>query len=104
MAKYRVYLSEPAENDLKDIVRYIASHLSAPVSALGMVELLEAAMAGLSEMPHHCPLVADGRLSQMGYRKLIVKNYVVFFFIDENTRVVDVERILYSRRDWLGTL
>ncbi len=101
MAKYRVDVSEPAENDLRDIVRYIASQLSAPVSALHMMELLEEAMTGLTDMPQRCPLVADERLSQMGYRKLIVKSYIVFFSIDERNKVVDIERILYGRRDWL---
>lgn len=104
MVKYRVDVFEPAENDLRDIVRYIASQLSAPISALQMMELLEEAMVGLSDMPQRCPLVADERLSQMGYRKLIVKNYVVFFSIDEKNKVVDVERILYGRRDWLRIL
>lgn len=41
MAKYRVDVSEPAENDLRDIVRYIASQLSAPISATRMMELLK---------------------------------------------------------------
>jgi len=104
MAKYRVDVSEPAENDLRDIVRYIASQLSAPVSALHMMELLEKAMSGLSDIPQRCPFVADERLSQMEYRKLSVKNYVVFFSIDEKNKVVDVERILYGRRDWLRIL
>lgn len=104
MTKYRVDVSEPAENDLVDIVRYIASQLSAPISALHMMELLEEAMAGLSDMPQRCPFVADESLSQMGYRKLIVKNYVVFFSIDEKNKVVDVERILYGRRNWLRFL
>ncbi|KLU63488.1 plasmid stabilization system protein [Peptococcaceae bacterium CEB3] len=97
-------VSEPAENDLRDIVRYIASQLSAPVSALHMMELLEEAMTGLSDMPQRCPLVADERLSQTGYGKLIVRNYVVFFSIDEKNKVVDIERILYGRRDWLRFL
>lgn len=104
MAHYRVDVSKPAENDLRDIVRYIASQLSAPISALHMMELLEKAMAGLSDMPQRCPLVADERLSQMGYRKLPVKNYIMFFSIDEKNNVVDVERILYGRRDWLRIL
>lgn len=104
MTKYRVDVSEPAENDLRGIVRYIASLLSAPVSALHMMELFEEAMTGLSDMPQRCPLVADERLSQMGYRKLIVKNHIVFFSIDERNKVVNVERILYGRRGWLGFL
>lgn len=104
MAHYKVDVSEPAENDLMDVVRYIASHLSAPVPALHMMELLETAMAGLSDMPQRYPFVADERLSQMGYRKLILKNYIVFFSIDEKNKVVNVERILYGRRDWLRFL
>jgi len=104
MAKYRVDVSEAAESDLGDIVRYIASQLSAPITVLQMMELLEEAMTGLSNLPERCPLVADERLSQMGYRKLMVKNYIVFFSIDEKNKVVDVERILYGRRDWLRFL
>ena len=98
---YRIDISEPAENDLLDIVRYISSQLSAPISAINMMELLESAMDGLSVMPQRCPFVADERLARLGYRKLPVKNYIVFFSIDEYNNVVDVERILYGRRDWL---
>lgn len=104
MGKYRVDVSEPAENDLREIVRYIASQLSAPLSALDMMELLEEAMAGLTDMPQRYPLVADERLSQMGYRKLTVKNYILFFSIDDMSKGVVVERILYGRRDWLRIL
>lgn len=101
MAQYRVDISEPAENDLLDIVRYITSQLSAPISALNMLEQLEEAMSGLNDMPQRYRLVADERLAQMGYRKLSVKKYTLFFSIDETNKVVDVERILYTRRDWL---
>ncbi|SFO01591.1 type II toxin-antitoxin system RelE/ParE family toxin [Proteiniclasticum ruminis] len=101
MTKYRVDVSEPAENDLSDIVKYIASQLSAPLPAYRMMEIFEEALASLSDSPQRCPLIADERLSQLGYRKLIVKNYVVFFSVDEKNKTVDVERILYSRRDWL---
>jgi len=99
-----VDISEFAENDLHDIVRYIASQFFAPVAALNMMELLEEAMASLSTMPQRFPLVIDERLAQMGYRKLNVKNYNVFYSIDEKNKVVDVERILYVRRDWLRIL
>ena len=68
------------------------------------MELLEEAMSSLTEMPQRCPLLVDERLFQKGYRKIIVKNYVVFFSIDEKNYVVDIERILYGRRDWLRIL
>ncbi len=100
MEKYRVDVSEPAENDLRDIVRYISTQLSAPMTSLKMMEVFEEAIAGLAFMPQKCPFVTDERLAVLGYRKLFAKNYIVFFTIDEKLKVVDVERILYARRDW----
>lgn len=100
MAKYRVDISEPAENDLRDIVRSISVLLSAPTAALKMMDAIEEALTGLAVMPQKYPPVSDERLAMMGYRKLLVKNYIIFFTIDEKSKVVDVERILYARRNW----
>jgi plasmid stabilization system protein ParE len=101
---YRIDISEPAENDLHEIILYICAQLSAPMSALKMAETIEEALAGLAEMPYGYSQVADERLASMGYRKLIVKNYIVFFTINEKAKIVDVERVLYMRRDWLRIL
>ncbi len=100
MNRYRIDISEPAENDLRDMVRYIAAQLSVPLTALKMMDLVEEAIMGLAIMPQKCSPVNDERLAVMGYRKLQVKNYVVFFTINERAKVVDIERILYVRRDW----
>ncbi len=100
MANYRVDVSESAENDLRNIVRYINAQLSAPMTASKMMTTVEEAIADLMVIPQKHPPVTDERLAMIGYRKLLVKNYIVFFMIDEKSKVVDVERILYARRDW----
>ena len=41
MVKYRVDISEPAEEDLRDIVRYISTQLSVPMTAMKMMEAIE---------------------------------------------------------------
>jgi toxin ParE1/3/4 len=102
--RYRIDISEPAEKDLRDIIRYISAQLSAPMTALEMLEAIEQAITDLEEMPHRAPAVADERLATIGYRKLIVKNYIIFFSIDEKAKVVNVERILYGRRNWRAIL
>jgi len=104
MSKYRIDISEPAENDLYDIVRYISAQLSAPMTALKMMENIEDAIEKLAKLPQRCPPVTDDRLSSVGYRKLIVKNYAVFFSINEKEKIIDIERILYARRDWKNIL
>lgn len=100
MERYRVDISEPAENDLHNIVRYISAQLSAPITALKMMDIIEEAIAVLAIMPQKCPFAVDERLAMLGYHKLLVKNYIVFFTIDERLKVVDIERILYARRNW----
>jgi len=104
MELYRIDISEPAENDLRDIVRYISTSLSEPMAALSTIDSIEEAIKKLRTMPQKYPLVMDERLMVLGYHKLIIKNYIVFFTINEKQRVVDVERILYKRRDWLHIL
>ncbi len=104
MVKYRVDVSELAEEDLRDIVRYISSQLTASITAMKMMETIEEALSKLSEMPKGYPVVRDERLAAMGYRRLDVKNYVAFFTINEKKKIVDVELILYSRRDWASLL
>ncbi|PKM60314.1 MAG: type II toxin-antitoxin system RelE/ParE family toxin [Firmicutes bacterium HGW-Firmicutes-4] len=101
MVTYNIEISEPAENDLRDIIRYISSQLSSPMTAMKMMDTIEAALLGLSDMSQKCAAVRDDRLAAMGYRKLLIKNYVVFFRIGELSKVVNDERILYARRDWL---
>lgn len=104
MGEYKVELSRASKNDLRDIVRYISSQLSAPVTAEKMMDEIEKALSELTDMPQRCPPVTDERLNTMGYRKPIIKNYIAFFVIDESAKVVNVVRILYTRRDWLTIL
>ena len=104
MARYEVDITEPAENDLRDIVSYTSFDLSAPNAALNTLDSIEEAIKKLRIMPKKYPLVTDKRLAALGYRKLIIKNYIVFFTVNEKPRIVDVERILYMRRDWLSIL
>ncbi|HZK02445.1 MAG TPA: type II toxin-antitoxin system RelE/ParE family toxin [Anaerovoracaceae bacterium] len=65
-----------------------------------MLNAMEQAMVSLGVMPHRALAVVDERLASIGYRKLTLKNYIIFFIIDDKAKVVDVERILFGRRSW----
>ena len=104
MDKYRVNITEPAERDLRDIVRYISSQLSAPMAALNMMRTIKESIAELKTTAHAHPFVRDDRLASMGYRPLVIKNYIVFYVVNEKEEFIDVDRILYSRRDWQNIL
>ena len=104
MDVYDVHLAEPAENDLRDIVRYISMQLREPATALDMLHTIQSAVAKLETTALAHPLVRDERLAALGYRMLAVKNYIVFYIADEREKSVCVDRVLYGRRDWQSIL
>ena len=104
MGVYRVSLTEPAENDLRDIAKYISSQLNAPVNAFNMILIIKAATAKLETMALSYPLARDERLASLGYRLLPVNSYIAFYIVNERENTVDVDRILYGRRDWRNLL
>jgi len=104
MEVYSVSLAEPAENDLRDIVRYISSQLNEPANALNMMRTIQASISGLETTALAHPLVRDDRLADLGYRLLVIKNYIAFYITNEKKKSVVVDRILYGRRDWKNIL
>lgn len=101
---YNIDISELAERDLKEIILYISSQLEAPMTAREMLVEFNSAISSLSQLPYRISLVADERLAALNYRMLKVKNYLVFFTIDEEGKCIDIVRILYARRNWQAIL
>ena len=100
MDTYDVNITEPAEDDLRDIARYISSQLGVPGTALNVIQAIKKAVSKLEKNALIYPLVRDDRLASIGYRSVTVKNYTTFYVVNEKEKKVDVDRILYSRRDW----
>ena len=82
MTKYNVYISEPAEQDLDDIAKYISTQLLAPLTADNMLDEFFDAISGLETMPYRHPLVGDAFLASFGYRVMPVKNYLVIYTVN----------------------
>jgi len=106
MDKYSVFLSEPAEQDLNEISLYIASQLLSPITAENMIDTFHESMSKLTLIPKRYPLVKDIFLASLGYRVMPVKNYLVFYSVNDSSEIkeVNIERILYAMRDWQNIL
>ena len=98
--KYKITLAPSALDDIRDIVCYISEILANPEAAIRMLDSIEAAIISLSDSPKIHAFVSDERLFALGYRKLLIKNYIVFYIVNEQQRSVEIDRILYARRDW----
>ncbi|MCL2094785.1 type II toxin-antitoxin system RelE/ParE family toxin [Candidatus Saccharibacteria bacterium] len=101
---YKLIIAKAAKLDLTDISAYITRELHALQAALDLLDELERQMSLLKEMPKKFALVPDERLALCGIRKVSVKNYIVFYTVDDQAKTVNVVRILYGRRDWAHLL
>lgn len=100
LTQFKVELTEPAVQDLEDILQYISGILREPNAAKNLLRAMQQEIAALHQMPERHPLIPDDILPGTAIRRLFVKNYTVFFTVDSASATVTVVRILYSRRDW----
>ena len=94
-SKYAVRLLSIAEQDLQDIVAFVAAD-KLP-AAVALADRIENDLQRLVRHPYLGKAPNDERLATMGYRVLVIENYLVFYKI--RGRTVLVHRILHGARD-----
>ena len=97
---YTIKITPKAADDLDNIYRYISEGLFAASAATNIRERMKKEILRLKEFPFSCNHVADEFLSNKGYRKLIVDNYIVFYLIEEEKDQVIIMRILYGKQNY----
>lgn len=89
-----------ARQDMVDIVRYISRELNNPIAADQLaVELIEAGDS-IPALPYANPAYIPIRPLKHEYRKLLVRNYIMFYWLDEEKKMVTVARVVYAKRDY----
>ena len=104
MAGFTVVVTDPAAKDLQGIADYIAKDLREPATARKQLSRIREAVLGLADFPTRHALVADDVLAALGYRMLVVDNYLVFYITASAEDTVTIVRVLYGRRDWMSIL
>ena len=97
--KYTVKITSQAQAQLREIVSYIRFTLQSPGTALKMLDTLEEEIASLDQFPNRVPLTEEEPWHSQGIHKLSVKNYLVYFWINEDAKTVQVIGVIFGRRD-----
>jgi len=98
--KYRIRLLQIAEEDFTEIVSYIAA--DSPSAANTLANKIEKNLELLSDNPKLGRIPRDEEIRNLGYRYIIIQNYIIFYTIDERT--ILVHRILHSARNYKSLL
>ena len=100
MAIYKVTVLSSARQEMHDIAKYIRTEFDNPTAAKRIMKKFKEASARLKQQPYSCPVHLSEKPLEYEYRKLIVDNYIMFYQIDENKKLVTISRVIYSRRDY----
>ena len=97
---YKLEVLPVARQDMVEAVRYISKDLANPVAANSLANDLFTAMENLIEFPYANPTYTPIRPLQHEYRKLMVKNYLLLYWVDEHNKTVTIARVVYAKRDY----
>ena len=101
---YFVKVTTQAEEQMREIVQYIASELKAPKAALCLLDAIEEAISSLSQFPQRVALTEEEPWHSYGIHKMPVKNFLIYFWIDEDNGKVQVTAVIYGKRDLIKQL
>lgn len=94
--KMKIVYTFQAQQDLKNIYEYIAYSLLVPDTARGMYQKLIQSAHSLESMPKRNPLYKEEPWHSQGLRFVTVKNYLLFYTVNDETGTVSIARILYG--------
>lgn len=98
--KLTVRLLRAAENDLDEIISFVAA--DNPKAASILAAKIEAGLSRLGLHPLLGKIAKEEALAKLGYRYLIVQNYLLFYTCSQ--QVVLIHRIVHGARDYLNLL
>ena len=89
-----------ARQDMVELVRYISRELNNPTAAVRLATELIEAGDKIPKFPYAYPAYMPIRPLKHEYRKLLVGNYIMFYWVNEEKQLITVARVIYAKRDF----
>ena len=99
MERYRIRITRQAREHLLEIRRYIEKELLSPIAAKNMITAIKAEIQSLSNMPGRVHLTPEEPWRSSGVRRSRVKNFYIYFWINEEGKTVQIISVIYVKRD-----
>lgn len=104
MNEYEVRVTRQALEQMKEIVHCISYDLMAPDAADNLLDKFKAEIMKLSGFPKKHALIEEEPWRTEGVRKIVVKNFLIYYWVDDDNSRVQVTGVIYSRRDQIRQL
>ena len=100
MKKYIVEISETAEQDLENIILYLRNELSGDIIADKYKILFKQKLKDLENVAESTPIISEELTGFNNIRKVNVRNYIIFYIVNEENTKASVLRIGHAFIDW----
>jgi len=99
---YNLSFSKIIDEDIDSCYNYIKDKLDAPMAAENLMKELYEKLNQIKENPFFRPLVHDKLLASLGIRSIKVKNYLLFYSVEEEIKNLNIITFMYNKRDWVN--
>lgn len=98
--KYSVIRTDKADEQLRDIIFYIADDSGSVDIALNYLDKMEKAINSLEDFPMSGSLPRYSILKKQSFRVLIVERHLIFYKVYEDKKEVVIYAIVDGRREY----
>ena len=97
---YKIMRTDKAEDQLRDIIYYIADDSGSIDVALKYLDKIEESINRLKEFPNSGSIPRYSILKKQGYRVIIVEKHLIFYKVNEGNKTVIIYTIVDGRREY----
>lgn len=101
---YKVVITLIAYKETRKIYNYLTEELYAEKAAENLMKKIEIKIQMLKELPEIYSKVESADKFKRKYRKIIIKNYVILYFIDEKDATVVISHIYYAKSNYINKI
>lgn len=101
---YEIVRTEKADEDLRNIIYFIADDSGSIDIALDYLEKLEKGIIKLSQYPYIGVVPKFKTLRIQNYRVLIVEKHLVFYKVNEATKKLTIYGVLRGKQQYMNLL
>ena len=99
MDEYKVKITPQASAQMLEIFSYISGTLKESVAAERLLDELQKSILSLNTMPKRVSLTDEEPWRSYGIHKMPVKNFLVYFWVNDKLKEVHITAVIYGRRD-----
>lgn len=98
--KYKIIRTDKADEQLREIIFYIAEDSRSIDIALNYLDKIQKAINSLEEFPMSGSIPRYSILKKQGFRVLIEERHLVFYKINEDKKKVVIYAVVDGRREY----